>query len=102
MQKQTNYMSSAQLSEMSKKRSNKNTKYEIILHDDSTNTFDHVIDCLVDICSHTEMQAHQCALITHNNGQCSIFVDTESECELIYSLLLKNKLSVTMNKYKKK
>lgn len=95
-------MNNVRLSEMSKKRSNKNAKYEIILHDDNKNTFDHVIDCLVDICGHMDMQAQQCALITHKNGQCSVFVDKYDECELVYELLLQNGLSVTLNTYKKK
>ena len=95
-------MNSVRLSEMSKKRSNKNVKYEIILHDDNKNTFDHVIDCLVDICGHVDMQAQQCALITHKNGKCSVFVDTQEECEVVYELLLRNGLSVSLNTYKKR
>lgn len=95
-------MNNVRLSEMSKKQSNKNVKYEIMLHDDSKNTFDHVIDCLVDICGHNELQANQCALITHKNGKCSVFVDDKDECEVVYELLLRNGLSVVMNTYKKR
>ena len=45
-------MSSAVLLEMSKTRSKRKTKrgiWRVILHDDSVNTFEHVIDCLFDI-----------------------------------------------------
>ena len=45
---------------------------ELILHNDDYNTFDHVINCLVSICDHDEIQAEQCAHIVHNNGKCSI------------------------------
>jgi len=45
---------------------------EIVLHNDDVNTFDHVIDCLVDICDHDPIQAEQCAWIVHNNGKCSV------------------------------
>lgn len=34
--------------------------YEIVLHNDDYNTFDHVIAMLVRYCEHTEEQAHQC------------------------------------------
>lgn len=95
-------MNNVRLSEMSKKRSNKKVKYELMLHNDDNVTFQHVMDCLVDICGHNELQANQCALITHNNGKCSVFVDDQDECELIYELLIKNGLTVTMKTYKKR
>lgn len=45
---------------------------KLILFNDDINTFEHVIDCLVSICDHTEIQAEQCALITHYTGKCEI------------------------------
>jgi ATP-dependent Clp protease adapter protein ClpS len=86
---------------MSNKKSNKNAKFELLLHDDSNISFDHVVDCLVEICGYNEIQSYQCALITNNKGQCSIFVDSFDECELVLELLTKNNLTVTMQKYKK-
>lgn len=47
-------------------------KYQIILHNDDVNTFDWVIDALVDICEHTPMQAEQCAMIVHYKGKCDV------------------------------
>lgn len=46
--------------------------HEIILHNDDLNTFDHVINCLMEICDHDPIQAEQCAWIVHNNGKCSV------------------------------
>ena len=40
-------------------------KHEIILHNDDVNTFDHVIDSLILVCEHTELQAEQCAILVH-------------------------------------
>ena len=51
----------------------------LYLIDDSFNTFDHVIDCLVAICDHTPIQAEQCALLTHINGKCDILRGEISE-----------------------
>jgi ATP-dependent Clp protease adaptor protein ClpS len=45
---------------------------EIVLHNDDVNTFEHVIDCLVEICDHDPIQAEQCAWIVHYNGKCSV------------------------------
>jgi ATP-dependent Clp protease adaptor protein ClpS len=45
---------------------------EIVLFNDDVNTFDHVIDTLIRVCSHTPEQAEQCALIVHYNGKCTV------------------------------
>jgi ATP-dependent Clp protease adaptor protein ClpS len=44
----------------------------LLLINDDVNTFDHVIHSLVDICGHDEVQAEQCALLTHFKGGCVI------------------------------
>ncbi len=45
---------------------------KLIVHNDDVNTFDHVIESLVEICGHTEIQAEQCSLIIHFRGQASV------------------------------
>lgn len=47
-------------------------KYEIVLHNDDVNTFDFVINALVNVCEHTEIQAEQCAYIVHFKGKCAV------------------------------
>ncbi|HQL70871.1 MAG TPA: ATP-dependent Clp protease adaptor ClpS [Bacteroidales bacterium] len=44
----------------------------LILHNDDFNTFEFVIDCLIDVCGHDELQAEQCAFLTHYKGKCQI------------------------------
>jgi ATP-dependent Clp protease adaptor protein ClpS len=44
-------------------------EHGLIVWNDEVNTFDWVIESLVDICDHTEEQAHQCALIIHHKGK---------------------------------
>jgi ATP-dependent Clp protease adaptor protein ClpS len=97
-------MNNVQLYEMSKKvsKNSKRGKYHVVLHNDNHNTFEHVIDCLTDICGHNEFQAHQCALIVHNSGRCNIFIDSYSQCESVYEYLLKSKLKVTIEKHDSK
>jgi len=45
---------------------------EIVLFNDDVNTFDHVINTLIDVCEHTPEQAEQCSLIVHYNGKCTV------------------------------
>ena len=44
----------------------------LILYNDDYNTFEFVIDTLMDVCEHTPEQAEQCAMITHYKGKCII------------------------------
>ena len=48
----------------------------IILYNDHVNTFDFVIDTLVEICKHERLQAEQCAYIVHYIGKCSVKTDS--------------------------
>lgn len=57
---------------------------EIILFNDDVNTFDHVIETLIEVCDHTPIQAEQCSLIVHYNGKCTVktgsFDDLKPRC----------------------
>lgn len=50
----------------------KSDHYQIILYNDDINTFDHVIETLINVCDHTTLQAEQCTLIVHYKGKCSV------------------------------
>jgi len=45
---------------------------EIVLFNDDVNTFDHVINTLINICDHSPEQAEQCSLIVHYKGKCTV------------------------------
>ncbi|HPW43304.1 MAG TPA: ATP-dependent Clp protease adaptor ClpS [Bacteroidales bacterium] len=45
---------------------------ELILFNDDINTFDFVIDTLIEVCEHDPLTAEQCTLIAHFNGKCSV------------------------------
>ena len=47
-------------------------QHEIILHNDEVNTFDFVIDSLIDVCDHTLEQAEQCTVLVHYKGKCGV------------------------------
>ena len=46
--------------------------HELILFNDDINTFDYVMDTLMDVCDHTAIQAEQCTMIAHYNGKCGV------------------------------
>lgn len=47
-------------------------KHEIIIFNDDFNTFDFVIDSLIDVCEHSLLQAEQCTLLIHYKGKCAV------------------------------
>jgi len=45
---------------------------DLIVYNDDVNTFDHVIDSLIKVCSHEKEQAEQCTWLIHFNGKCQV------------------------------
>ena len=61
---------------------------KLVLHNDETNTFDYVMEILVEVCNHSLTQAEQCATITHYKGKCDVRSGTLKEMkELRYQLI---------------
>lgn len=67
--------------------------HEIVLFNDEVNTFDWVIDSLIEVCEHSPEQAEQCAVITHYKGKCSVKSGSYDELEPKCSSLLHRGLS---------
>jgi ATP-dependent Clp protease adaptor protein ClpS len=66
----------------------KQSQARLVLHNDEVNTFDYVMETLVDICDHSMTQAEQCATITHYKGKCEVRSGSPSEMkELRYKLI---------------
>lgn len=45
---------------------------DLIVYNDDFNTFDFVIESLVKVCKHDNLQAEQCTWIIHHNGKCQV------------------------------
>ena len=54
-------------------------RMELILFNDDVNSFDFIIESLVEICDHDPVQAEQCAMIAHYNGKCGVKSGSLSE-----------------------
>ena len=44
----------------------------LVVFNDDVNTFDWVIQTLIEVCEHAPEQAEQCTLIIHFKGKCSV------------------------------
>ena len=47
-------------------------KNSLILHNDEVNSFDFVIESLIEVCKHTTEQAEQCTYLVHYKGKCDV------------------------------
>jgi len=72
------------------------TQNEIVLFNDDVNTFDHVIETLVQVCDHTAEQAEQCALLVHYKGKCTVKTGLYDDLKPRCSMLLEAGLSAEL------
>ncbi|GGG97136.1 ATP-dependent Clp protease adaptor protein ClpS [Polaribacter pacificus] len=71
-------------------------QHEIVLFNDDVNTFDFVIDSLMQVCEHTAEQAEQCAMLVHYKGKCTVktgeYKDLKPRCSKLLTLGLSAEL----------
>lgn len=53
--------------------------YALVVYNDDVNTFDWVIQSLVEVCGHSFEQAEQCAIFIHFKGRYAVKHGTETE-----------------------
>jgi ATP-dependent Clp protease adaptor protein ClpS len=69
---------------------------ELVLYNDSVNTFEFVIEALVEVCSHDFEQAEQCTLIAHFKGKCAVKKGTYDVLKIMANELSDRKLTVAI------
>ncbi|HPT13251.1 MAG TPA: ATP-dependent Clp protease adaptor ClpS [Bacteroidales bacterium] len=70
---------------------------EIVLFNDDFNTFEYVINVLVEVCGHEPEQAEQVALITHYKGKCGVKTGRREELLPICLELNRRNLTAKIN-----
>ncbi len=70
--------------------------FSLILHNDEVNTFDYIIDSLIEVCDHDEIQAEQSATIAHYRGKCDVLSGTMEELKPPYKEMLRRKITVSI------
>jgi ATP-dependent Clp protease adaptor protein ClpS len=66
---------------------------QIVLYNDDVNTFDWVIESLIEVCEHEPLQAEQCTILVHYKGKCGVKTGEYNKLEPICSALLERGLS---------
>ena|SRR5688572_3575557 len=61
--------------------------FSLIVWNDEVNTFEWVIETLVEVCGHSTEQAEQCAMIIHTHGKYAVkhgnYDDLKPQCDAI-------------------
>jgi ATP-dependent Clp protease adaptor protein ClpS len=75
-----------------------NESYQVVLYNDDVNTFDWVIECLIEICGHDPLQAEQCAMLVHFKGKAIVKSGELTEMQDICTALCDRDLSAVVEK----
>lgn len=67
---------------------------KLVLFNDEVNTFDFVIETLIEVCDHDPNQAEQCAMIAHFNGKCNVLSGTFVELKPAWHEMTRRQLTV--------
>ncbi len=67
---------------------------KLILFNDDYNSFDFIIDSLVEVCQHDVMQAENCAMIAHYKGKCPVKNGTVNDLRSIYVEMTNRQITV--------
>lgn len=65
----------------------------LVLYNDDVNTFDFVIDSLIEVCQHSVIQAEQCTWLVHYKGKCEVKTGSYKYLEPMCTALLDRGLS---------
>lgn len=61
--------------------------YSLIVWNDEVNTFEWVIETLMEVCGHSQEQAEQCAMIIHTKGKYAVkrgsYEELKPQCDAI-------------------
>lgn len=73
------------------------SKHHLILWNDDTNTFEHVINCLIKYLDYSENQAEKIAWTVHNKGKCIVLEGSFNELEVYRKILQQEGLTVSID-----
>lgn len=75
--------------------------YQLIVWNDEVNTFEWVIETLVEVCNHSTEQAEQCAMLIHTQGKYAVknglYEDLKPMCDAITERGIGATIEVTVN-----
>lgn len=75
-----------------------NYPYSLIVWNDEVNTFEWVIESLVNVCKHSEEQAEQCAMIIHFQGKYAVKNGELESLKLMKEAIIERGINATLEK----
>ncbi len=97
MKNEQKHFSMPALEVLDEKSTKNKGSHFLILHNDDINTFEFVIDSLIEICEHNLEQAEQCAFITHSKGKCDVKKGTMKKLKPMKNALIERGLKATID-----
>ena len=91
-------MTQKQKKEIQKSKIGSKNEAVLILCNDDHNTFDHVIESLIRICKHDEIQAVQCTYLAHSKGEAQVESGLAIQMESLKKELIKSGLIAIVEK----
>ena len=91
-------MSHIKTEEIVIKKTLKSSEYVLIVYNDDFNTFEHVIETLIDLCGHTAEQAEQCTFLIHYKGKCDVKRGTAKQLRPLSEALGERGLTAAIEK----
>jgi ATP-dependent Clp protease adaptor protein ClpS len=73
------------------------TEKSLVLFNDDVNSFDFVIEALIDVCGHEPEQAEQCAMIAHFKGKCNAKSGDYHSLKPLYAEMTQRGLTVSID-----
>ncbi|HUP11690.1 MAG TPA: ATP-dependent Clp protease adaptor ClpS [Niastella sp.] len=70
--------------------------YQLIVWNDDVNTFEWVIETLVEVCGHSHEQAEQCALFIHYQGKYGVKKGSYDELEPMCTAITDRSINATI------
>lgn len=68
----------------------------LVLFNDEFNTFDFVIDTLIEVCGHSMEQAETCTWIVHYKGKCAVKSGSFYELRPVYQEFVNRNLTASI------
>ena len=73
---------------------------QLIVYNDDFNTFDWVIQCFMEICTHTFEQSEQLSLLVHYKGKACVKTGSFDKLSPLKDALIERGLSAVIEQYK--
>jgi ATP-dependent Clp protease adaptor protein ClpS len=81
---------------LKKEKDLQSNEAELVLYNDDINTFDFVIETLIDVCSIEPVQAEQITLIVHYKGKCGVKAGSVLELKPEYNEMINRGLTASI------